>query len=79
MTHLKEKHVSEEMRELLLEMLAAQRVQPYRGWSITELNKAADKARAMLGLPSVCDLNPDIAAMQDAVKANFSTLREQTP
>jgi len=46
-------------------ILSAQKVEPYRGWNITELNKAGEAARAYLGLPSVRDLNPDIAALQD--------------
>lgn len=57
-------------RELLHAILAAQNVQPYRGWNITALNKAVDAAREHLGLPSIRDLNPDIAAMQDAARKN---------
>lgn len=57
-----------EQDQLLRNMLAAQMVQPYSGWSIGQLNKAADRARAYLGLPSVHDLNPDIKAMVEGVK-----------
>lgn len=58
------------LREALSAMCAAQQVEPYRGWNLTALNQATDKARALLGLPSVRDLNPDIAAMQDHAAAN---------
>jgi hypothetical protein len=51
-------------------MLAAQLVQPYRGWNLTALNKAADHARELCGMPSIRELNPDIAAMQDAAEKN---------
>lgn len=57
------------LREVLDEILAAQNVQPYRGWNITKLNAAVDNARALLNLPSVRDLNPDIAKMQDCARA----------
>jgi hypothetical protein len=56
-------------------MLEAQMVQPYRGWNITALNKAAASARELLGLPSVRDLNPDIAKMQDHALANRDAIR----
>ena len=55
-------------------ILSAQHVQPYRGWNITSLNKHADAARAFLGYPSIRELNPDIAAMQDHVAANRGAL-----
>ena len=58
------------LREALSAMCAAQHVEPYRGWNLTALNQATDKARALLGLPSVRELNPDIAAMQDHAAAN---------
>lgn len=55
---------------LLRAILAAQVVEPYRGWNITNLNMAADAAREYLGQPSIRDLNPDLAAIQDAAEAN---------
>ena len=58
------------LREALDDILGAQMVEPYRGWNLTALNKATDKAREMRGLPSIRDLNPDIAKMQDAAKRN---------
>lgn len=58
-----------EQDQLLRDMLAAQMVEPYRGWNITTLNKVADRARAYVGLPSVLDVNPDIKKMVDAVAA----------
>ena len=66
-------HAADELtalREALSAMCAAQQVEPYRGWNLTALNQATDKARALLGLPSVRELNPDIAAMQDHAAAN---------
>lgn len=65
----------DKLRGALEAMCAAQRVEPYRGWNLTELNKAADHARELLGLPSVRELNPDIAAMQDAAEANKDAIR----
>ena len=57
-----------EQDQLLRDILAAQIVEPYRGWSIGQLNKAVGRTRAYLGLPSVHDLNPDIKAMVEGVK-----------
>lgn len=68
-----------EQDQLLRDMLAAQMVQPYSGWSIGQLNKAADRARSYLALPSVHDLNPDIKAIKLAIvegvipKLNFAS------
>lgn len=58
------------LRETLRAMCEAQEVQPYSGWNLTALNKATDRARELLGLPSIRDLNPDIAALQEAAAAN---------
>lgn len=65
----------EALRKGVDEMLASQMVQPYRGWNITNLNKAADRARELRGLPSVRELNPDIAAMQDHAAENAAAIR----
>jgi len=40
------------------------------GWNVTKLGKTAAEARVYLGLPSVEDLNPDIAKMTRAAKKN---------
>lgn len=64
---------------LLRAVCDAQSVSPYRGWNLTALNKAVDKIREHLGLPSIRDLNPDIAAMQDAAEANKDAIRALTP
>ena len=64
---------------LLRAVCDAQSVSPYRGWNLTALNKAVDKIREHLGLPSIRDLNPDIAAMQDAAEANKGAIRALTP
>lgn len=60
---------------LLNAILDAQNAQPYRGWNITKLNKAVDAAREHLGLPSIRELNPDIAAMQDHARANKDAIQ----
>jgi len=75
MSPLSPSAVEQRTRELLAAMLKAQKVSPYRGWSMTDLNRAADAAREFLGLPSIRDLNPDIAKMQDAAAANGPALR----
>ncbi len=62
--------------KLLQEVAEAQDVQPYRGWNLGKLNKVAGRIREHLGLPSVRDLNPDIAKMQDAALANKDALRD---
>lgn len=56
--------------KLLREILAAQTVAPYSGWNVTALNRAADKARELFGMPSIRSLNPDIDRMLTAVEAN---------
>lgn len=61
---------AERLEQLLRQMLGAQMVQPYRGWDITALNRAVNDAREFLGLPSIRELNPSIAKMQDAAIAN---------
>ncbi|QNG47389.1 hypothetical protein [Sphingobium yanoikuyae] len=57
-----------EQDQLLRDILAAQMVAPYNGWSIGKLNKAVERARSYLVLPSVHDLNPDIKAMVEGVQ-----------
>lgn len=44
------------------------------GWNVTLLGKVAKDARVYLGLPSVHQLNPDIAKMSNAAKKNFPNL-----
>lgn len=63
------------MRKALTAMCAAQKVEPYSGWNLTELNAATDRARELLGLPSIRDLNPAIAEMQDKATANRDSIR----
>lgn len=70
--------VAKGLSEALAAMCAAQKVEPYSGWNLTELNAAAaaaDRARELLGLPSIRDLNPAIAEMQDKAAANRDSIR----
>lgn len=67
--------MSEKRKALLQEVCDAQTVSPYRGWNLTALNRVVDQIREHLGLPSIRNLNPDIAAMQDAALANRGAIQ----
>lgn len=58
-----------EVHDILLEVWGARLPGTDRGWSMTQLNAAADSGRSYFGLPTIRELNPDIAAMQDTVRS----------
>lgn len=60
---------AEKVEAALRKLLLAQKGQPYRGWNITELNKAADEARTLLGMSAIREPAPDLAKMRDAFSA----------
>lgn len=59
--------------ELLREFVEAGRPKNPTGINITAINKVASKMREHLGLPSVEELNPDIAQLKDAARRSVAS------
>ena len=69
----------ENVRRMLNAFLSCRTALPYKGWSVGKLNEIADEARAYLGLPSILELNPDLARIVETAVRNSETIRSLVP